>query len=191
MPMLNTIHISIEIWGIIFCVIAILCVLSGVKEEPRSSWVLIELLSCNILILIGDALAWAFRGDGSLFGWYMVRISNFSVFFMSYMLMWTMIRYLETKIEGAGEEPEFLLGMLARLICLIGALSVIISQFNNMFYEFDAHNFYHRNAWYPVIQILAIINMFVLAAEVLRHRNCFSKLLIAWIGWRPLIWVSV
>lgn len=176
MPMLNIIHISIEIWGIIFCVIAILCVLSGVKEEPRSSWVLIELLSCNILILMGDALAWAFRGDESLFGWYMVRISNFSVFFMSYMLMWSMIRYLEIKIENAGEEFDYKLAITARLLCLIGALSVIVSQFNNMYYYFDAHNFYHRNIWYPMIQILAIINMFVLAVEVLRHRKIFSKL---------------
>lgn len=176
MPVVNMIHVSIEIWGIIFCVIAILCVLSGVKEEPRSSWIMIELLACNVMILLGDSLAWIFRGDPTMLGWYMVRISNFSVFFMSYMLMWTMIRYLETKIEDAGEEVEYWLGILSRLICLIGCLSIIVSQFNNMFYEFDAQNFYHRNAWYPVIQILAIINMLVLAVEVLRHRKCFSKL---------------
>lgn len=176
MPMINIVHISVEIWGIIFCAIAILCVLSGVKEEPRSSLILIELLGCNVLILMGDALAWLFRGNASMLGWYMVRISNFSVFFMSYILMWTMIRYLETKIEDAGEEPGVWSGILARFICLVGALSVIVSQFNNMFYEFDVQNYYHRNAWFPVIQVLAIINMFVLAVEVLRYRKCFSKL---------------
>ena len=50
---------------------------------------------CSAIILHADAYAYMFRGDTSTLGWWMVRISNFIVFFFILALMRGFNAYLE------------------------------------------------------------------------------------------------
>ncbi|MDY3909251.1 MAG: histidine kinase [Eubacterium sp.] len=176
MPAINAIHIAIEIWGIIFCVIACICILSGAKSEPKSSHTLAELLMCNALILSGDALAWFFRGNPTTLGYYMVRISNFCVFLLNYVLLWVTVCYLENILSEKGVKFDKRLAFAARAVSVIGMSGIIISQFNHMYYYFDAGNYYHRSALYPMTQVLGIAGAFIVAIGIFQHKKSLSKL---------------
>ena len=176
MPVVNTIHIAIEIWGVIFCVFADICVLSGVQEEPKSSIRIMELLACNGIILAGDALAWLYRGNETVLGYYMVRISNFCVFAFTCILYYILICYLENIIESGGEKFSKRLSLLSRIVCIVMLVLLVISQFNHMFYYFDAQNFYHRTSLYPVLPLFGVVGMVLVAIGSIRHKTAFTRL---------------
>ena len=74
--------ISFEFWSAIFCIITALCVFLTRKYDQRSAVCLRGMLTVNAVLNAADALAYYYRGDGSQFGYYMVRITNFTVLYL-------------------------------------------------------------------------------------------------------------
>ena len=70
------------------CVLAILCLFtSSMPKKRRRALTLLEVYAA--LLLIMDRFAYIYRGNSSELGWWMVRISNFSVFLFSYCIFYT------------------------------------------------------------------------------------------------------
>ena len=61
-----------------------LCTGHSIKQNGRRTLILIEFFTGFLLLF--DALAYYFRGNVTLTGWYMVRLSNFFVFICSISL---------------------------------------------------------------------------------------------------------
>ena len=60
----------------------------------------LELFSC--LLLISDRFAYIYRGDVSALGWWMVRVSNFLVFFLSLLIILVFNQYIKDLIYNEG-----------------------------------------------------------------------------------------
>lgn len=109
-------------------------------------------------------------GDGARIA---IRTVTFIEFlasgFMSLMLI-TMILYTALSESGAKKPLKIVLGILG-----IHVLLLIVAQFNQMYYSFDAENVYHREKWYllsnaaPLLMILQGIYLLI------RHRDRFDK----------------
>ena len=74
-------------------VMALLVFLTGTMSHKRKMTLMPLELSAMIL-LIADRRAYIYRGDPSTMGWWMVRISNFLVFFMTLVVIWFFNQYL-------------------------------------------------------------------------------------------------
>ena len=156
--------------------LAFLCLQVGVfllsghkfKNNSRRTLILIQIITG--LLLACDALAYIFRGNCSQVGFYMVRISNFMVFAMNYVLTFLFCFYsvefiksdlLDFKIFCSPREtvksgvPVHIFIVL--FICLAGFALTVVSQFTNLFYYFDDANLYHRSALYPVSVVLGLL----------------------------------
>lgn len=186
----QSIHVSMELWAAIFCVIMAVCLFfnKGMSRYKRTLLLYMELSGA---VLVGmDACAWAFRGYPGTMGYWMVRISNFMVFFMSDVILLIVHEYVcmniyATHMEYDGEDLKHRILKIREApfrvrivyyVAIIGMILVIVSQFTNLYYYFDEHNFYHRNTFYFVSLLVGFIAMAIDASLLIQNRAKMKKL---------------
>ena len=170
--MIKIIHIAFELWGCIFCLIAAVCIWWSLGMEAIKRKLLLFMQLGTSLLLLMDVLAWGFRGYPGPVGFYMVRISNFLVFIITVVIMILFHGYVCSYIFGSLSWKG--ISWEVKLVYLSGAagiLLIILSQFNGMYYYFDADNIYHRNWLYPLSMVPAIIEVSVDVSLLIRYRK--------------------
>lgn len=169
----KSLHVAFEIWGCIFCLIAALCIYYSKGLEAKRRKYLMYLQLTTACLLLNDALAWGFRGNPGTIGYYMVHISNFMVFAASDVILIWFHAYLCTYIfsENQKEEKKLVRVNLGYAIAGIGIALVVISQFTDLYYYFDADNFYHRSTLYPVSLGVGILCMVIDLSLLLQYRK--------------------
>lgn len=80
-------HICMELWGIFICLICAGGIFIATPHKTRRTRIKILMQIACMLLLGTDALSWYFRVDADETAYYMVRISNFSVFCINYIFM--------------------------------------------------------------------------------------------------------
>lgn len=189
----QSLHIALLLWGFVFCLIATLCMLMSKNfNKEKRKWLLLMQVSCAIL-LGSDAAAWAFRGYPGMAGYWTVRISNFLVFLYSDVVLFMYHGYVCCYLfEKHPEQKKSLRARSSYVICILGMLLVIVSQFTNLYYSFDAQNFYHRNSAYIISMIIPMCAMLVDMGMLIRYRrNVSREMLVAMISYEILVCVAV
>lgn len=142
--------------------------------KNRTDKVFVRILFCNGLLLISDAAAWLLKGHVSLFSYWGVRISNFLVYILGYVLMafFTeyLVGYLSTRVPTSRRIVRFVWG-----ICAVAAAFTIVSQWNHMYYGFVGANMYHRGDWFWLSQLWGLVGMAVDISLLLFHRKELNK----------------
>ena len=167
-------HVSLELWGSVFCLIASLTVsVSDGKNNPkRRKLIMIQLVAA--LLLLSDSFAWLFRGAEGTLGYYMVRISNYLVFESNYMISMVFAAYLTDYLEESGSVDRRWFGVLYA-VGGTGMIFMTVSQFNHMYYYFDAGNTYHRASMYWLCLVFGILESVIFASILIRYRKLLKK----------------
>ena len=114
-----------------------------------------------MLLLLFDRYSYIFRGDVSRLGYYMVRISNGMVYFLSLLIPFLVTKYLaDLYINEAKFERVPIQLKVTEVLFVVGVVLVIISQFTGLYYTFDEQNNYRRaplNVLCYVIPFLIVI----------------------------------
>lgn len=131
------------------------------------------------VLLLNDALAYIFRGSLGIVGYYMVRISNFMVFVLSDVDMFFFHVYVCSYLFEDEKWKTIRRVKFVSYICAIGVGLVIISQFTNFYYYFDANNLYHRNTGYIISLLIPVISMFIDLSLLLQFRKNIRKKIFA------------
>ncbi|MCR5672522.1 MAG: HD domain-containing protein [Lachnospiraceae bacterium] len=134
-------------------------------------------LSVEIL-LISDRFAYIYRGDTSDVGYWMVRVSNFLVFTLSLITLWTFTIYvsdLYLNEGGLDKIPRTLKSV--HFLTAAGILLVIISQFTGLYYTFDDQNRYQRSPGMILCYIIPLVIMLLLMFTILKHRKRLKMLI--------------
>ncbi|MCR5417001.1 MAG: response regulator [Pseudobutyrivibrio sp.] len=142
--------------------------------KRRCALVNMEVAAC--LLLLMDRLAYAYRGDESSIGFWMVRISNFSVYFFSLYISHSFTLYLVDlfKNEGHVKHPykQF---YACEILFAIGALMLCYSQFTGLYYGFDATNHYVRSSGFLISYICPCMITLIQLYTLIRHGNRLGK----------------
>ena len=168
-------HMSMELWGGIFCAIcAVLVFLGRNKEEKSDLWMMIMEATVSLLLVI-DALAWGYRGVPGRAARIIVQVTNFSVFFLSYIILaeYTMFLYRILEKKTTFPIASWINGVMC--ICIMGMALMVSNIFTNTIYYIDAGNFYHRADMYYITQLIAGTGMVLDAALLIFCRKCISK----------------
>ena len=173
MNMTQYFHISLEVWGAVFCVIAAIAMWIGHTCKADRMVIRMEFTAAALLVM--DALAWGFRGYPGATGYYMVRISNLLVFVLTYILSIEYTDYVISRIEDKGDFPVNTWQWAVYMIGLLGIVMVVSNLFTGMFYYFDADNFYHRADSYFLLMIVGFANIALDLMMMLLNRKCFGK----------------
>ncbi len=174
MTIAQVINSALLLGGSVFCTVAALCFYLGKGYDSRKrKWMIWMQLSAAVLLL-SDANAYIFRGAPGSMGYWMVRISNFLVFLLSDMTLLFFVRYVNSCLFEEPERKELKRAAFARAACIFGMALVVISQFTGLYYYFDADNFYHRAALYPVSMLVPVVVMLSEASLLLQYRRRIS-----------------
>ena len=82
MSKIGIFHVSLELWGIVICLLSAVCVFFARRLNRQSYLTVIVIQVESALLLVSDCLAWIFRGRPGPSTYYMVRISNFLTYFL-------------------------------------------------------------------------------------------------------------
>ena len=148
----------------------ILSVLSVLTKNlsPRRRQILACLEFAAMLLLVFDRLAYLYRGDTSSTGFWMVRISNFLVYFITLYLLHAVTLYLSDLIRNEGGIKTPLRRLrFCEYVYAAGVALLVLSQFTGLYYTFDENNLYRRAPGniicFIIPFIIAFIQMSVLA----------------------------
>lgn len=157
--------------------------LSNNFDGKKRKWLLLMQIS-TALLLFNDALAYIFRGYPGTTGYYMVRISNFMVFTLSDVILFFFHVYVCSYLFTDGEGRNIRRARSVSYICAIGVSLVILSQFTNLYYYFDADNFYHRNTGYIISLLFPVTGMLIDLSLLLQfRRNIRKKIFISMLSY--------
>ena len=175
MDLITFLHVFIESGFAMFCLFAVISVHLYVNGERSSSKALIAVLLINALINMFDVMAYIYRGDPTSTGYYMVRISNFAVFIGMFVLLAAGNKLLDALLEEKGAKEDKRPRSAVYGICLAGAALIVLSLFSGFLYGFDAQNYYHRGALYPVLPVLAAAAIIILVMRTFNERDVLSE----------------
>ena len=113
-------------------------------------------LSATVL-LIADRFAYIYRGDMSAAGYWMVRICNFLVFFLTNAIVHTFNMYLTDLIRTYAKQEKVPWPLKHNeIIIFLANLLIIISQFTGLYYTFDQYNQYQRSDLFIIGYIIPL-----------------------------------
>ncbi|MBQ8914204.1 MAG: HD-GYP domain-containing protein [Lachnospiraceae bacterium] len=131
---------------------------------------------CSMLILLADIEAYRYRGNESVAGFWMVRICNFLLFFLLLLYIYAFNMYIMDALFDEEKNKKIPLGLIvSKIIILIGALLVIISQFTGLYYTFDEHNRYQRSQGFVIGYIFPIAVLIIQLFTIVKHRKALSR----------------
>ena len=125
-------------------VMALFVHMTETMSKPRKKALMLLEISAMFL-MIADRHAYMSRGDISTKGWWLVRISNFLVFFLTLVVIYAFNMYLidlfthEGKLDAVPKRLK-----TVKLLALTGMALVVVSQFTGLYYTFDEMNRYQR-----------------------------------------------
>lgn len=165
------------------------CITRTLSKDRRRALFLVNFLS--MLLMVFDRFAYLYRGDVSSMGYYMVRISNFMVYFLPLATVIAFNMYLADILKTEAKEeklPKRLL--ICNVTAGIGEIMVITSQFTGIYYTFDKTNHYVRGSAFLISYIFPLIILFMqlsIAVQYYKriHRRISMSLLVFTIA--PLV----
>lgn len=150
-------------------VIAIFVLLmKSLPKKRRHALLAVEI--CAMFIMIADYLAYAYRGELSETAYYVVRISNFVVFFLNIGILYAFNAYLTNLYEDTNNDKGFKRLIVVDYLGVAGTVMLVVSQFTGFYYTINESNLYVRGPGFIVcylipaamliIQITVIIDNF-------------------------------
>ena len=167
------VHISLEIWGAVFCVLIAIAIYIG--RNCQADKIVSEMDVMVSLLLFMDALAWYFRGNETKIGFIMVRISNILVFVLTFVVLMLFASYIVELIGGDRHPLTYTLLWGGYMLCAAGLFIAILNQSVRIIYYFDEHNFYHRAENYYLIMLVALIAMSFAGTILVLNKASYTK----------------
>ena len=129
-----------------------------------------------IILLAADMLSWYYQGKTGQTAYYMLKISNFAVFFINYLYMTLFTFYLLVILNrGETKMPAKARGVV--VLSAAGIVLLIISQFSDkLFYYIDDNNFYHRSSCYLLSQLIAAAGLVLSFSILLQYKKRLEEL---------------
>ena len=173
---LQYLHISIDLWGAFFCLIAVISILIGKYYDRKGSRLLIALMLCSMLLMVSDVFVWIFSGREGETAHQIVRFSTLAVFFFGFLTVPLVAGYLTHLIVGRSGIGGLLWTYVEWTIFLIGAVLLAVNFFTGFIYSISETNTYlARPAAGMLPGIIGIFGLVISIGVVLEYLKYFNK----------------
>ena len=169
MNVLSIFIISFEFVAFIISLIifSILCLQKNKNQKDKD---ILWIVFLGALLLISDCLAEFYKGNTSEFGYVMTHLCNPLVFMFNYLEMGLLAKYLYDSLTNVLKRKKILFHFIWYLVGISVAF-VVLSQYFEIYYYFDANNIYHRTKYFPICQIPTIIGILIFIYLLYYFRN--------------------
>lgn len=127
-----------------------------------------------VLLLFFDRSAYIFRGDTSVSGYWMVRISNFIVYAMILLIVWAFNNYVrDIYIDETGLSKIPLRLKVIDFVVMAGLILLGISQVTGLYYSFDEFNRYQRSPLFFLSMAIPCAVLLLQLTVIIQFRKYF------------------
>ena len=138
------IHFSIEIWGALFSLVALITVFATRYFDKPGSRRLLFVLFCSFALMICDSLTWIYLGNTSQLAYYIVRSANFGAYFLGMLNMAVSAEYISHLVYKRTDGIDLNWKQIEWVLFFIGTILLIINLYSPYIYTFDENNTYIR-----------------------------------------------
>ena len=170
----HQLNIMLGMSSVCFVVGLFALITKSLPKQRKLSIVDIEFSAA--VLLFSDRLAYIYHGVPGTTGYWMVRISNFLVFFMTVSVVHALNLYLADLCRNEiGLEKIPIRLRIVEIITAFGWLMVIISQFAGLYYTFDENNEYQRGPLFLLCYAIPFLALFIQLSVVFQYVKRLSK----------------
>ena len=172
----HQLNIMLVLSGICGIIAVFICISRTLAPKRKRALLLLSIAS--MLILIFDRFAYLYRGDVSTLGYYMVRISNFMVFFLSLFALFSYNLYFSDLITQEGKLNRVPKRILAcNSLFVLGVIMLILSRFLGLYYTFDEMNRYQRAPGFAISYIIPFVMMVLQFSAIVSYYKRMRRLI--------------
>lgn len=158
----------------ICAVMVIFVLISKVFSTQRKSSLLMMTIG-SMFLLIFDRFAYVYRGDTSVAGWWMVRISNYFVFALTLFMIFSFNQYLKDLYLTDGNAQNVNKRLyIVDVLFGVGLVLVTISQFTGFYYTFDETNHYVRSHGFVLCYLIPMLMWVLQSSTTISYRKHLS-----------------
>lgn len=155
-------------------VIAVFVLLmKSLPKKRRHALLAVEI--CAMFIMIADCLAYAYRGKSSELAYYIVRISNFAVFFLNIGILYAFNAYLINLYEDANNDKGFKRLKVVNFLGVAGVVMLIVSQFTGFYYTINDSNLYVRGPGFIVCYLIPAAMLIIQISVIIESFNKLNR----------------
>lgn len=169
MSVLSIFIISFEFVATIISLI-ILSILCLQKNKNQKDKDILWIVFLGAFLLTSDCLAEFYKGNTSEIGYIMTHLCNPLVFIFNYLEMGMLAKYLYDSLAPMLKRKKILFQFIWLLVG-ISVVFVVLSQYFEIYYYFDADNIYHRTKYFPICQIPTVIGILIFIYLLYYFRN--------------------
>ena len=167
---------AIDIWGAMFCLLAIISVFFTRHFDSRGAVRLSILLVCCILMLTADTALWIFKNDTTETGYTLVSFLTFAVYFMEFIVLGAVVNYVAYMVEKRTGLDLFMWKRVEYAISSLGVIILIVNTYRPFIYSFNALNQYTRESYYLVPGLLLMTGLILAVGIVLEYAGYMQKI---------------
>ncbi len=170
------------------CFVLTILTLTTKSLSPKRKYIIASLEFAAMLLLLSDRYAYIYRGDPSLLGFWMVRISNFLVYLMTLYISHALTLYQSDLFRHEGKLTSFPKRLyVCEVLFAIGLVLLIISQFTGLYYTFDAQNTYQRAPANILCYAAPFLITFIQISVIVEHRKLLRPMIVLSLGLNTLV----
>ena len=171
-------QVGFEICGAVFCIVCLLMSTAFKGLDKRMATYLRSILGATACNAVFEALAIGFDGSDTRAAFFIVRISNFLVFFFVYLTTALGLLYFKSLVltrissENHSENIENSLlysSYIGSGICAFGVILLIASQFEDIFYSIDENNAFQALQPAFLLQLIPGMVLFIAFFYTIRY----------------------
>ena len=170
------------------CIASSIIIYLNKTTERKPTFMLGLLQIMNAVLITADAFSWFFRGDTTPFGGLMVRLSNAIVFIWEDVAILTFGLFFYFCVPEKNRSRFKPIMFIVSIICFLAIVSIIVSQFTDIYYYFDENNLYHRNdKYYWILVAAGVLCLFLYLIAAIAERKSVTRTIAAYLA----IYISI
>lgn len=170
---LLNLNIMLLIWEALFCLIAAITLVEAPAGEKKHNLIWMQLSAALLLGL--EAAVWYYQGrPGNMIRW-VVRLCNLGDFLLNHFVLLLLHRYLCCTLLTVQERARLRLVKAVELVCYLGMLLVIVSQFTDFYYYIDDQNNYVRGRFFALALLAPVSGLVMDVVLLVQHRERVSR----------------
>lgn len=167
----RSLQIAILLWGSVLEAAASVCMFFNRDYEKNKRKWMICMQSSATLLLAAESVALICRGMAGNAGYIIVRISNLMVYMCVIAVLLFFHTYLYEFLKDKDNVNYDIRRKIVYALCTVEFVLVIVSQFTDLYYYIDGHNFYHRSSMYWLSAVIPGTGMLIDFSVIMQHKK--------------------
>ena len=128
------------------------------------------------LLLFADYFSYVFQESTTTVGYFVIRTVNFLLFFLLYVELLGLNRYLRTFVYETRKGGALRFNLI-NICAYVGMAAILINLFTGHIYFIDENNIYHRGPFFLLSFIAPLFIYVIILSVVIEYRKIFPKLI--------------